>query len=86
MGIISWLLFGALAGWIASILMGRNHGMGCLTSILVGVAGALLGGWLSSLLFNWGGVTGFNWRSFLIAVGGACLLLAVFGGIGRKKR
>ncbi len=85
MGIISWLIFGALAGWVASIFMGRNRGMGCFTNILVGIVGSVLGGWLSSLLFGWGGVTGFNWRSFLIAVGGSCLLLTIFGGIGRKK-
>jgi uncharacterized membrane protein YeaQ/YmgE (transglycosylase-associated protein family) len=36
-------------------------------------------------VFGWGGGTGFNWRSFLIAVAGACLLLAVFGGIGKKR-
>ena len=84
MGILSWLLFGALAGWIASILTGRNNRMGCLTNILVGIAGSALGGWLSSLLFGWGGVTGFNWRSFGIAVAGGCLLLWVFKGIGKK--
>jgi len=85
MGIITWIIFGALAGWIASIIMGRNRRMGFLANILVGIAGSALGGWLSTLLFGWGGVTGFNWRSFLIAVGGSCLLLLIFGGIGRKQ-
>lgn len=85
MGILSWVLFGALAGWIASIITGRNNRMGCLTNILVGIAGSALGGWLSSMLFGWGGVTGFNWRSFLIAVGGACVLLLIFRGIGGKE-
>jgi uncharacterized membrane protein YeaQ/YmgE (transglycosylase-associated protein family) len=70
MGIFSWIIFGALAGWIASIIMGRNRSMGLMLNIVVGVAGSALGGWLSSLLFGWGGVTGFNWRSFLIAGGG----------------
>lgn len=84
MGILSWVLFGALAGWVASIITGRNNRMGCLTNIFVGIAGSALGGWLSSTLFNWGSVTGFNWRSFLIAVGGACLLLLIFKGIGKE--
>ena len=85
MGILSWIIFGALAGWIASIIMGRNRRMGFFANILVGIAGSALGGWISSLLFGWGGVTGFNWRSFLIAVGGACLLLLLFQGVGRKE-
>ena len=86
MGILSWIIFGALAGWIASIIMGRNRSMGLILNIVVGIAGSALGGWLSSLLFGWGGVTGFNWRSFLIAVAGSCLLLAIFGGIGQKRK
>ena len=85
MSIFVWLIFGALAGWIASILMGRDHRMGLFSNILVGIIGSGLGGWLSSVLFGWGGVSGFNWRSMLVAVGGSCLLLFIFRGIGNKK-
>ena len=85
MSIILWLIFGALAGWIASILMGRNHSMGLLSNLFVGILGSALGGWLSSVLFGWGGVSGFNWRSLLVAVGGSCVLLLIFGGIGRRR-
>ena len=50
MGLISWILFGALAGWVASIFMGTNKRQGCLLNIVVGVIGALIGGFLIQLL------------------------------------
>ncbi len=84
MGIILWIVFGALAGWIASKIMGRDGSMGALANIIVGIIGAGLGGWLSSLIWGGDGITGFNLGSLLIAIGGACLLLLIFGGIRRK--
>jgi uncharacterized membrane protein YeaQ/YmgE (transglycosylase-associated protein family) len=86
MGIILWIIFGALAGWIASKTMGRDESMGALANIVVGIVGAGLGGWLSSLIFGGEGVTGFNIGSLLIAIAGACLLLLIFGGIRRSRR
>jgi len=62
-----WIIFGALAGWIASIIMGRNKQMGALANIVVGIIGAILGGWIMSL-FGAQGVTGFNLSSILIAI------------------
>ena len=85
MSIILWILFGAVVGWLASIIMKRNGSMGLLGNIVVGIIGSALGGWLSDMLFGWGGVTGFNWRSMLVGVGGSCLLLLIFGGAGRKR-
>ena len=78
MGIIAWLVFGALAGWVASILVGRNKEMGIVANIVVGIIGALIGGWIMSAL---GGtpVTGFNLGSFVTAVVGAIVLLVVVG-------
>ncbi len=74
MGIIAWIIFGALAGWIASIIMKTNDEQGALLNILVGIAGAVIGGWIMSLL-NSEGVTGFNLPSLLVAIVGACVLL-----------
>ncbi len=76
MNIILWLVFGALAGWLASIIMGKNSQMGAGANILFGVLGAIVGGFLASLL-GLGTVTGFNVWSMLIAIGGACLCLLV---------
>jgi len=82
MNIILWLVFGAIAGWLASIIMGRSSQMGAGANILFGVLGALVGGFLASLM-GLGGVTGFNVWSMLIAIGGACLCLFVMNMVQR---
>lgn len=74
MGIIAWLIVGGLAGWIASIIMGKNASMGLFANIIVGIVGALLGGFILRF-FGINGVTGFNIWSIIVAIGGACLLL-----------
>lgn len=74
MGIISWLLLGLVVGALAKWIMpGRDPG-GILVTIGIGIAGAFIGGFLSSLL-GMGTVTGFNLGSLVIATGGALLLL-----------
>jgi len=78
MGIIGWIVLGALAGWVASIIMGRNNRQGCITNIVVGIIGAFLGGFIFNL-FGSTGITGFNLWSFLVAVVGAVALLAIVG-------
>lgn len=78
MGIISWIIIGGLAGWVASIIMGTNRQQGLFKDILIGIGGGLVGGLLMSLLGGHG-VAGFNLRSFLVALVGAILLLALFG-------
>jgi uncharacterized membrane protein YeaQ/YmgE (transglycosylase-associated protein family) len=84
MGPISWVIFGALAGWVASIVMGTSERQGCLSNIIVGILGAFIGGLVIDLL-GFGGVNfGWNWRSFGVAVLGAILLLAITGW-GRRR-
>jgi uncharacterized membrane protein YeaQ/YmgE (transglycosylase-associated protein family) len=74
MGIIGWIVLGGLAGWIASALTGSREG--CLMSIVIGIVGAVIGGFVFSLI---GGapVTGFNLWSLFVAVVGAVILLAL---------
>ena len=55
MGILTWIIFGAIAGWLASIIAGRNERQGCLTNIVVGIVGAIIGGWLMSFIGGGGG-------------------------------
>jgi uncharacterized membrane protein YeaQ/YmgE (transglycosylase-associated protein family) len=85
MGLISWIVFGALAGWVASMLMGNSSRQGCLMNIIVGVLGAFLGGLLIEVLTNRSVGFGWNLRSFGVAVIGAVLLLAITGW-GRRRR
>ncbi len=83
MGIVSWIIMGGLAGWVASKIMKRDRAMGLLANIFIGIVGGIVGGWVASL-FGLGTVDGFNLSSFLIALGGACLLLLVTGFFKRK--
>lgn len=80
MNFIVWIIFGALAGWVASIIMKTNEKQGAIGNIVVGIVGAFLGGWIMSL-FGAKGVTGFNFSSLLVAVLGAVVLLAIFKAV-----
>ena len=77
MGILSWIIFGLIAGLIAKFLMpGRDPG-GFIITILLGIAGAVVGGFIGTSL-GFGGVDGFNFGCFVIAVVGAILLLILY--------
>jgi len=79
-----WIIFGALAGWIASMIMGKNAQMGALANIVVGIVGAVIGGFLMTNVFGAQGVTGFNITSLLVAIGGAVVLLFLAGLVRRS--
>lgn len=83
---ISWIIFGALAGWIASLITGRSSQQGCLMNIIVGVIGAFIGGWLFSLITGRPLVVGWHWEPFIVAVIGAVVLLALINVVfGRRS-
>jgi uncharacterized membrane protein YeaQ/YmgE (transglycosylase-associated protein family) len=84
MSIISWIIIGALAGWIASMITGRNEQMGCIANIVVGIIGGLIGGFVMSM-FGGEGVTGFNIPSLLVATLGAVILLAIWNVISGRR-
>ena len=83
MNIILWIIFGAIAGWIGSIIMGRNAQMGALANIVVGIVGALIGGFIMNA-FGAQGVTGFNLTSLIVAILGAVVLLFLVGLVRRS--
>jgi len=72
MGLLLWIVFGAIVGWIASIVMKSEGGL--VWDIVVGVIGAVVGGFVMSLLGE-GGVNGFNLYGFLVALLGACIFI-----------
>jgi uncharacterized membrane protein YeaQ/YmgE (transglycosylase-associated protein family) len=87
MGILSWIVVGLIAGWLAGMVM-RGGGYGLLGDIIVGVIGGLLGGWVAGSLLHLGaGVNGINLQSILVAFVGAVILLILvrlFNG-GRRR-
>jgi len=74
MNILLWVILGAVAGWLASIIMKSNQGL--LTDIIVGIVGAFLGGFIFNT-FGAAGTTGFNLYSLFVAVVGAVVLLFI---------
>ena len=83
MGIIAWIILGALSGWIASKIMGTDRRQGLMADIIIGIVGANIGGFAASLL-GMGGVNGLNLYSLIIAVAGACLLIWILSRIRRR--
>ncbi len=81
MGIIGWIIIGIVAGWLAEKIMKRNHGL--LTNLVVGVVGAIIGGFLASSLLGLD-VGGFNITTLLVATIGAVLLLFIVGLVRRR--
>jgi uncharacterized membrane protein YeaQ/YmgE (transglycosylase-associated protein family) len=78
MGILGWIILGGLAGWAASALMGTRQG--CLMDVIVGIIGGFVGGLVFNLLGGVG-VTGFNLWSFVVAVIGAVIFIAILRAI-----
>jgi uncharacterized membrane protein YeaQ/YmgE (transglycosylase-associated protein family) len=75
--IIVWIVLGALAGWIASMIMGTNAEQGAVGNIIVGILGAFIGGFVVRMLTGNNVDTGFNIPSLLTAILGAVILLAI---------
>ncbi len=81
MSIIAWIILGLIAGFIASKIVNR-HGEGILLDIVVGIVGAVIGGWIMAALGGTG-VNGFNLYSILVAIGGAVVLLVIVHALRR---
>lgn len=80
MGILLWIVIGAVAGWLASIITGRNDSMNWLENIIVGIIGGLIGGFLIDALLDSDGNRGLV-MTLIVATIGATLLLFVYGAI-----
>ncbi|ASD87066.1 GlsB/YeaQ/YmgE family stress response membrane protein [Salmonella enterica] len=78
MGIIAWIIFGLIAGVIAKLLMPGRDGGGFILTCILGIVGAVVGGWLATMFGIGGSISGFNLHSFLVAVVGAIMVLVIF--------
>lgn len=84
LNILLWILFGALAGWIASIIMKTDAQMGPVANIIVGIVGAIIGGLVVRLLTG-SFVGGFSLLGLIVAVLGAVILLAIVKAFNRRS-
>ena len=75
--LIAWIIVGAIAGWLASIVMSTNRSQGLLTDIIVGILGGFIGGFVLNALNVGEAVTGLNLGSIIVAFIGAVILLAL---------
>jgi uncharacterized membrane protein YeaQ/YmgE (transglycosylase-associated protein family) len=78
MGILSWILFGLIAGAVAKFIMPGKDPGGCIGTVIIGILGAVIGGFLGNALFGISTVTGFDLQSFGIAILGAIILLSLY--------
>ncbi|MGU3376141.1 GlsB/YeaQ/YmgE family stress response membrane protein [Chryseobacterium sp. M5A1_1a] len=86
MGIITWILFGLIAGAIAKMIMPGNQGGNWLITIILGIIGAFVGGAIGVYVLHWGDVTSFwNPRSWILAIGGALIILWIYGMATKKS-
>jgi uncharacterized membrane protein YeaQ/YmgE (transglycosylase-associated protein family) len=85
MGILSWIVVGLIAGWLAGLVV-KGGGFGCVGDIIVGVVGGLLGGWLASRFFHMGDpMSGINFESIVVAFIGAVILIIILRLISGKR-
>ena len=86
MGLLSWLIVGLIAGWLASLVM-KGGGSGLIGDIVVGIVGALIGGFLAGTLLGIpNAVNGINLSSIIVAFLGAVVLIAILRMISGRKR
>jgi uncharacterized membrane protein YeaQ/YmgE (transglycosylase-associated protein family) len=83
MGIISWIVLGAIAGFLANLVVGGGEGV--IGTIILGIIGAVVGGYLAQAIFHKGDVTGVNIESIVIAAVGAIIVLFVWRAVTRKR-
>jgi len=84
MTLLSWLIVGAIAGFLASVITGSREGL--LMMVLLGIIGAIVGGWVASDLLKIADVTGVNATSIIVAVVGALIVIFVVGNLGTARR
>ncbi|GAA1941141.1 GlsB/YeaQ/YmgE family stress response membrane protein [Agromyces allii] len=86
MGFFAFLILGLIAGAIAKLILPGKQGGGWFITLLLGVVGAFLGGWLGSLIFNVGLNEFWSWSTWLLAIAGSIIVLLIYGLITRNRK
>ncbi|MDP9692967.1 putative membrane protein YeaQ/YmgE (transglycosylase-associated protein family) [Arthrobacter globiformis] len=86
MGILGFLLLGLIAGAIAKAILPGRQGGGWIITLVLGVVGAILGGWIGSLIFGGGLGDFFDLRTWLLSILGAVIVLLIYGAVTRRSR
>ncbi|MHA6668169.1 GlsB/YeaQ/YmgE family stress response membrane protein [Homoserinimonas sp. A447] len=86
MGIIGWIVLGLIAGAIAKAILPGRQGGGWLMTLLLGVVGALIGGWIGSAIFGIGLEEFWSFQTWIVAILGAILVLAIYGFATKGSR
>ena len=84
MTLLAWVVVGAVAGFLASEIMGTREGI--VLMVVLGIVGAIVGGWIANDVFKISGVTGINLTSMLVALGGAVVVIFVWQQVGGRRR
>ena len=84
MGILAWIVLGAIAGFVANLLVGGGEGV--IKTVLLGIVGGLLGGFIATTIFHAGTMNALNLESILIAIAGAVVVLVVWRAITPRRR
>lgn len=87
MSIIAWIVLGAIAGWLAGLLVKGDEGLGVIGHTLLGIVGALIGGFLAGALFNLHPISGpLDPSSIVVAVIGAILIVVIVSAMSGSRR
>lgn len=84
MGIIAWIVLGAIAGYLTNMIMGGGEGV--IATIILGIVGAVVGGWLAGTVLNLADVTGINPESIVVSVIGGVIVVAVYRLLMGQRR
>ena len=84
MGILAWIVLGAIAGWITNMIMGGREGV--IGTIILGIIGAVVGGYLAGTVLKVQDVTGVNIPSIVVSVIGAVIVVAIYRAVTGRRR
>ncbi|MCQ9166117.1 MULTISPECIES: GlsB/YeaQ/YmgE family stress response membrane protein [unclassified Arthrobacter] len=86
MGFISWIILGLIVGAIVKAIMPGRVGGGWITTLVLGIVGAIVGGWIGALLFHSGGMSFWNIGSWILAIVGGLVVAGIYGAIKGRSR